>query len=1050
MSSIISYFIERPLLVNLLMIFFLIMGVGSLMNAQFNTYPDVDNGKILVETSYPGAGSEDIELKITTPLERELLHVDGVRKVISNSMEGLSMIRLECDPNASLDSYELIEKDVRSAIERAMAVLPSDLPSTPDVSRPEATKNFSLMQVVVTGALSEERLREVSRVVRREMRNIPGVAGIDRSGYRQREVKVLVDDLRLRQLGLGYDDLIAAVKSRNVSETGGSVDSVAGEQEIIAVGKFSDPKEIADVILFQGQVGDVVRLGDVARVVFDFEKPIVRTRHNGLNAITLLPRAEEGADRMGVAQDIRRYLEEKEKSLPAGTQLVIVNDSAVLTRQMLDVLQGNALLGIALVAGVLLCFFQWRFTVWVVLGIPTAVLMVFIFMPLLGITVNMLSMSALILMLGILVDDAVVVAESIFRQREYGLSANDAAREGVMQVMAPILAATSTTVVMLAPMAFLGGIQGKFMWIIPVMAILVLMMSLIECKLLLPAHIAHAIDEKSNQRLSRPWFQLIEDGYESLMMWVMGRRYAFLTAVIVFFLGLAYFGFSNIVVSANPDADVDSVFVKLEGPVDTSFVKMESKLAALESVIRQVVPESVVEEMLVTTGHHDDNPQNITEGRNVSWGMISVYLTENNQRDLTSQAIADAIRQAIAGETGFKRLNVIVNQLGPDMGFPLEAAIVSNSDARFEVADRVLDFVSSLEGVTESWSDYVAGKPVVSLEIDYVALSRFGLVVSDVSDAIAVAFNGQIIDTFDGLEETINYRLMLDSGDEEGMAAALDSLTVTNPAGETILLKSVVDFRQRPGEGTIFHYRGDRATTVYANINREVINLVELNQRVVRFVQDMDLHEHYPDVSVYFDGELVASEEQAGSVVLALAVGILVILMLLILLFKSFLQPLMVLGLIPLGVISVFAVFVVHGLQMTLVGIVGLAGLMGVIVNDAVVMLDRFNTERDREGSERYLVLHDRQIVECASVRLRPIVITTVTTCAGLLPAAYGLFGSYDLITPMVMVMFWGVLVASIATLFILPCLYAAERDVIARIYPERKRQTLDEVIMYN
>lgn len=1050
MAGIVRYFIDRPLLVNLLMFLFIIAGIASFNSARFNTYPDIDNGKMVVETYYHGAGAEDIELKITTPLERELVHVDGVRKVISNSMEGLSTIRLEADPNGSSESYELIEKDIRSAIDRVLGELPNDMQRLPEVRRPESTRNFSLMQVVVTGTVSELKLQEISRIVRREMRNMPGVAGIDRSGYRQREIKLFVDELKIRQLGLTYQQIITAVNNRNVSETGGSIESVVGEQEVLAVGKFENPKEIADVILFQGEVGDVVRLGDVARLSDGFEEPRVRSRYNGAKAIILLPRADENADRMGVAQRIRHYVEQKQQTLPAGVNLVIVDDSAVVTRQMLDVLKGNAAIGIALVALVLLCFFRWRFALWVVLGIPTAVLMVFIVMPYVGITVNLLSMSALILMLGILVDDAVVVAESIFRQKEYGLPAREAAFQGVMKVLAPILAATVTTIVMLAPMAFLGGIQGKFMWIVPLMAILVLLMSLIECKLFLPSHIAHAFEGGSTKRLSRSWFERIEDAYESFMMFVVPHRYLFSVIVLLIFLGLGYFGFSNIVVATNPDADVDSVFVKVEGPVDASFEQMEARLLAMESKVRATIPEEVVEDVLVTVGHHDHNTRKITEGQNVSWGLISVYLKENNQRDIHSREIAERIRQRLGQEQGLRRLNVIVNQLGPSMGLPLEAVVISNSDNRFAVADKILSYVESIEGVTESWSDYVTGKPVVSLEIDYVALSRFGLSVADISEAISIAYNGTIIDTYDGLDEKIHYRLMLDAASYSDISGKLASLTVTNAAGETILLRSLVEFRQKPGEGTIYHYRGDRATTVYAEIDRQRISLVELNRQVSAYVDSLNLQTSYPDVSVYFDGELVTSKEQAGQVLIALAFGLFVVLIILVLLFKSFLQPFMVLALIPLGVISVFVVFVLHGLQMTLVGMVGLAGLMGVIVNDAVVMLDRFNVERDRNGAEQPLLLHDRQIVECASLRLRPIVITTVTTCAGLLPAAYGLYGSYDLITPMILVMFWGVLIASTATLFFLPALYAFERDLQVRLYPERKRQTLDEVIMYN
>jgi multidrug efflux pump subunit AcrB len=274
---------------------------------------------------------------------------------------------------------------------------------------------------------------------------------------------------------------------------------------------------------------------------------------------------------------------------------------------------------------------------------------------------------------------------------------------------------------------------------------------------------------------------------------------------------------------------------------------------------------------------------------------------------------------------------------------------------RFVAAERLMEYVRNVEGVNEVWSDYVPGKPIISLHLDYDALARYGVTVGEVSSAVKVAFNGKVVDTFDTIEETIIYRMELDGVDVRD-PASLYSLAVTNKHGESILL----------------------------------------------------------------------------------------------LLFNSFLQPLMVLFMIPLGIVGVMAAFVLQGMVLSFAAMIGIAGLMAVIVNDALVMLDRMNLEKKLHSKRGHTLLHDRQIVECASVRLRPVVITTVTTCAGLFPAAYELGGSNDLITPMIMAMFWGVLVASFTTLLLLPCFYAMERDLMAKLNPGHARQTFEEVIMYN
>jgi multidrug efflux pump subunit AcrB len=1049
MRNLLEFFIRRPLLVNITMLLVVLTGFMGLSSLSYNTFPPVDSGLISVTTNKPGASAEDIELSITTPLEREFLHLDGVEKVVSNSIEGQSTIMVMGFKNDSIERYAEVETEVYNAIDRARGNLPADLQANPVVNRPDNNKNSPVVSLLVVGSVPEETLREISRQVRLEVRGIDGVAAVGLDGYRNREVRILLDDVKLRQLGISHDQVMQAINSRNVRDSGGSVESAAGEQDILTIGKFGHPKDVEDVIVFEGEPGDFVRVKDIARVHFDFADPVIRTSVRGRNVITLMVKAGEHADRLGTANRVKEYLALKNSQLPADVELILVNDSTKATQAMLDVLIGNAIVGIILVILVLMCFFRFRLTIWVALGVPVAIMMVFTVMPMLDISVNLLSMAALILMLGIMVDDAVVTAESIFRHHEYGHKPVEAAVLGTEKVMLPVFTSALTTMIALAPAAFLGGVQGKVFFIIPVMAILVLVMSLIECKFMLPAHIAHTLESCGSGKLTRPWFEKVEDAYESLMMKVMPHRYLFIVLALAGCVAAAMITTRTIIFVSTPETNTDAIFVKVEGPIGTPLPVMEKKLGLLEQELRELIPADDLREIVTSVGHHDADRSSVTEGQDSAWGIITVYLQPAQVRGINSIELRDDLVQMYAGREGLNLIQVRLAGASIDMGQALETTVIGNTESRFAAADRLMEFVRQQEGVKEVWSDYVPGKPIISLKLDYDALARYELSVGEVSSAVKVAFNGKVVDTFDTIEDTIVYRMQLDGVDVRD-PASLYSLAVTNKRGESILLRSLVEFEQRSGEGTVRHYLGDRATTVFAKVDRATISMLEINHRVQDFLNSPQMTDAFPKVTYYQGGEFVSEKEQAGEVGKALLLSLIGIFFILVLLFDSFLQPVMVLVLIPLGIIGVLVAFVMQGMVLSFAAIIGIAGLMGVIVNDALVMLDRLNVEQKLHSKRGDTLLHDRQIVECASVRLRPVVITTVTTCAGLFPAAYEIGGANELITPMIMAMFWGVMVASFATLFLLPCFYAMERDLIARFNPSYARQTLDEVIMYN
>jgi multidrug efflux pump subunit AcrB len=1051
MTALLEFFVRRPLLVNVMMVMCFIGGGMAMSSLPYNTFPPADTGLISVVTHQPGASAEDIELSITVPLEQEFLHVDGVAKVESNSIEGRSTIMVQANINDSMERYDEVEVEIYNAIDRARSKLPSNLQGNPIVMRPESHKNVPLAQILVVGSVPEETLRKISRRVRLELRSIDGVSAVLREAYRDREVRILLDDVKLRRLGISHGQVKAAISSRNVRDSGGSVESAAGEQDILTIGKFDHPKDVQDVIIFEGRPGDFVRVRDIARVYYDFADAVVRTSTRNRNAITLFVNANEGANRLGTGFLVKDYIAQKNADLPADVELLLVTDDTLATTSMLDVLISNAIAGIILVVLVLLCFFQFRLTIWVALGIPTAIMMVFMVMPVLGLSVNLLTMAALVLMLGILVDDAVVTAESIFRHHEYGHAPIEAAVMGTRKVMLPVFASALTTIVALAPAAFLGGVQGKVFYVVPVIAIVVLLMSLLECKFMLPAHIAHSLAGANTTKgsLTRPWFEAVEDAYESMMMKVIPHRYLFSLLIIALFIGAAKMALPSLVFISNPETNADILFIKAEGPIGTSLSTTEKKLALLDKELREIIPPDDLAEIVVTAGHHDHDRTKLTEGLDSAWGLISIFLKPANDRQINSLELRDQLNALYAQREGYRRLTVSVSNASLDMGFPLQTVVIGNTPDRFAAADKLMAYAGTLVGVEDVWSDYVAGKPIISLRIDHNELAHYGLTVGELSSAVKVAFNGEVVDTFETIDDTIIYRMELDGVDVRD-PASLYSLAVTNKQGDNILLRSLVELEQRPGEGTIRHHLGDRATTVFATIDREAITMPELNHLVGEYIRTENFAEIYPELSFYQDGEVISEKEQAGSIGKALLISLVSIFFILLLLFRSYLQPVMVLFLIPLGIIGVLVAFVLQGMVLSFAATIGMAGLMGVIVNDALVMLDRLNHEQILHSERGQTLLHDRQIVECASVRLRPVVITTVTTCAGLFPAAYELGGSNELITPMIMAMFWGVLVASIVTLLLLPCLYAIERDLIGRLRPDYARQALDEVIMYN
>lgn len=1026
MKALIAFFVHRPLLVNMVLVLLLMSGFIVLSSQEYSGYPAMDLGTFTVSTARPGASAEDVELSLTVPLEEEIMEIDGLDELVSSSMEGVSSILVGANPDNSVAQNVKFASELQKAVDRAAARLPDDLPFKPEVHRhdPDA---LPVLELLLHGDTSEEVLRRTARQLRTELLQRPGVAGVSKEGYRRKEVKIMLDPQRVHQLGISYDEIIAAITARNVRDSGGSLSSYMSEKDIITVGEFRDPNEIEDVIIRANGPANYLRVRDIGQVVVDYEDWLVQSVTDGNPGISLLVKKEADANGLKVARELKELVVEINTRLPPGVKLTAFNDSTRHTRSLLDTLISNASAGIILVFLVLMAFFPFRFAVWVVVGIPTAILMGFIFMPMLDMSINQVSIGALILMLGILVDDAIVVAESIFQHNEAGEDPINSAINGTHSISAPVLTSSATTLLAFAPLLFLSGTEGKFMWVIPAMVMMVLLASLLECKLMLPAHIAWALRERENKpkQEARHWFDPVDRLYRWWLAVIIQRRYLALIGTTLAVTLVGYISIQQASINLYPDEDFDKIRLKVELPVGTPFEQTRVAMSTLSEEVREIIPANDLLNIKFTVGHHDggDGP-GITEGRQPSWAVMSIFLAPKEQLERSGMETMLKLRETFSNRKEFKRLVVEQSRNTPPTGRSIELDITGNHDSRYLVADALSSFLRSQEGVTEVWSTYSPGKDLVELQLNHEAIASYGLTVAGITRAVRIAFDGLLIDELQTVEERIKFRLQFQQP-EQGKLETLYGLSIINSRGEPVLLRNVAELVSRPGESAIRHYFGERTVTVYGEIDRELLSVTEINQRVQEFIEVNEFRTRYNELQIRQGGEVQRQQDALGSVGSAALLAISGILFMLVLLFNSVTQPVLVMMVIPMGIIGVLFAFALHGMDLSLSAMIGITGLAGILVNDSLIMIDRLN--KSRTGKT---LLSLDQIVDAASFRLRPIFITTFTTVAGLFPAAYGILGDNVFLRPMIMAMLWGVLFGSLVTLFYLPLLYAVEQDL--------------------
>jgi multidrug efflux pump subunit AcrB len=1010
----VRYFVRNSVFVNLLMMVILVAGVLIYLSITREIFPEFSLDSISVRIEYPGASPQEIEKLITIKIEDEIADIDGVDNIYSESQEGLSLITVELSEYANLDR---VLNDISSAIDR-IEDLPEDA-EDPVVS--EIKNAFPVITVSVFGGLHELTMKEIAEDVRDKLREIPGVASAYLSGARDREIWVEVDPRRLEQFQLSLEDIKKALEAQNLNLPGGTIKTDRGEFLLRTVGEILEVRELEGVILRSDPQGNVLTVSQVARVRDHFEEPVTLGRFNGQPAMNLAISKEKRGDAIAISGTVREFVAQYGKRLPPGAHLGVFNDSSVYIKNRLNTLKRNGLAGFALVLTILCIFFNFRVAGMTALGIPISFAGALLLMQGFGITLNMISMFSLILVLGIIVDDAIVVSENTYRYMEQGLPPREAAVLGTQQVLAPVVATVVTTIAAFLPMLLVTGTMGKFLSIIPKVVTFALIASLMEALVILPSHLAEWSSKKyprEGTHRSKRWFNALRGHYGRFLAFSLRWKYVSLGTSLGITAIMVTFALTRIPFTLFPEFESTQFFINVETPVTSKIEDTRDVIARIEKIIMEALPPTELKSAASNVGLIFLDVNRVVRGSN--GGQIIVELTEADKRDRSSQEITNDLRRRTKGVPGATKIQYFMPQAGPG-GAAIEIRVVGEQTPVLQqIAEEVKGFLATFPATKDVRDDFLPGKKELRIVARPEARS-LGLDVASIAGQVRSSFYGAESSKILRSDEDIPIIVKYPEGFRD-RPSRIEDLVLTTPGGEKVYFSEVAELTEAPGSTKIIRSDQKRSITVLADVDEKEGNTLQITNEVrKRFA---NLQAQYPGYKLEFKGKREEFEQSIQDLIKSFLVAVLLIYLILGALFRSYIQPLVVMLAIPFAANGVVLGHAVMGLSMGILSLMGMVALAGVVVNDSLLLVSFVNQLR-REGTPLIQAL-----LSSGQLRLRPILLTTITTAAALTPLGFFASGQAKFLSPMAISIIFGLTVSTVLTLIIIPCSYAIVEDL--------------------
>jgi len=1015
MSKWFAFFIDNSLLVNLLIIFLIVAGVLSLRSLPRERFPNVDMNRVVIVTRYPGASTEDVELNVTAKLEEALREVDGISEMRSVSIENSSSITLDLDESRDRAEIRRVIDDIQDAVD-GVTDLPGEIDTRPEVTEIK-TSDFPIIEIALSSG-DREVLRRYANRLEAKLERIPLVSGVDKVGYFDREVYIEVDPRRINQAYVSLPEIIASIRKRNLRSSSGTLKSYSGLKNIVVLEKFDKPLDVCDVILRSNFDYNRIRLREVASVRLREKDEKLIVRNNGKQGISLVLRKKANADILrtiaAAKQTVRRYRD-------ADISVTYVNDRSKMTRTRLNLLYSNGAAGLVLVLLFLVIFLNRRTALWTAFGIPFAFLASFVFFPYLDLTINNVTLAGLIIILGMIVDDAIIIAERTAFYQEQGVPGRTAALRAVKEMAAPVTAAVLTTIAAFFPIFFLGGKPGKFSGNLPTVVIIALLLSLFECFFILPNHLAHG---KLKGVAKAKWVQALERGYGAVLRRVLRLRWVFLGGIVAILIPLGVVGARRLHFQLFPQSGASEFYIKIEGPRDQSLTQTRKQITELEALVEKL-PASELMSYTSRAGHHSTSSRK-NFGDHENWGIITVFLASYSKRERRARQIVRELRQKARGLTWSNRVNVMfeVQQVGPSGGKPVTVHLTSNDTSLLVNAERkLIGFLKTMEplGLSNIDSDRKPGKNELVVRMNHRKMAAYGISTQDISQALRIAFDGSIVSSIQLPQEELDYRLIFDETSRRRQQT-IGLIRVRNKQGRLVPISQFISFVERRSDLAVYHHNSRRSITVTAELDPERLTAMEAARHIrTRLLEKWKRPE---GLHVEIAGESEDSKQVMGEMRFAIIIAFLLIFSIVSVMLKSLKQGLIIMAVIPFSLIGVLVALLSHRMNISMFVLLSLCSLIGIVVNDSIVMVNTLNTCLREAGRFTGLDGLAGAIGEAAQTRLRPILLTTLTTLGGLFPMAYGIGGYDKMLAPMALSLGWGLLFATGITLLLVPTLY--------------------------
>ncbi len=1020
----IAWMAQHSIAANLLMILLIGGGIWSAFNIQKEVFPHFDLDIVNVSVSYPGAAPEEVEQGILRPVESAIRGISGIREITSTAREGSGSVQIELVTGT--DRMKAFQ-DIDQAVNR-IRTFPDDT-EKPEVSLVSPRRD--VMNIVLYGPVDIWTLRKLSEQLRDRLLADPSITQVELGNAPDYVTHVEIPQHRLREYGLTLGQVASLIRRSSEDVPAGTVETNAGEVLLRLKERRQWADEFANIQVVTADSGAAVTLGEIATITDGFEEAGFHSQFNQQPSVEIEIYRIGDQSPMEISERVNAIMADVETTLPQGVQWRIDSNRAKDYEQRLSLLLNNGFMAILIVLFILAVFLEIRLAFWVMMGMTISFVGSLLFLPLAGVSINMISMFAFLVAMGIVVDDAIVVGENVYEYRQKGLSHMQAAIKGAQEIAKPVTFSIITTIVAFVPLLFMPGTTGKFWWPLPAVVIMVLAISLLEALYILPAHLAHSSSTPHTgagrrlhawqQSFAHGFSRFVDTRYRSFLDLCLRHRYITLSTALAVFIVVAGYGSSgHMGMISMPEVAADEIEAGIRLPVGTTPDQAARVAEEVTASTRRMFDEHNLDEVA------EGIKTNVRRG---SFIDVEIVMRPPDEHDTTAEEIIALWRDQIGDIEGVDQITFEAER-GPggwrqDISIDLSHADI---DVLAAASQALLQRVAQFEGAVNVNDNYDKGKA----QFDFTLLPEgrnLGLTPADVGQQVRDAFYGALaMRQIRGTDE-IEIRVKLPIEDRKNIQTFSD-LVIRTPAGAEVPLLDVVELDRGAAFSSISRRDGRRVVNVGMDVEpkREVSRVLEAIQAETL----PQLRADFPGLTWSFEGSQAEMRDSTAALWGGFALAMAVVYALLAIAFSSYLQPLIVMTAIPFGIVGAVIGHIILGFDLSLISFMGVIALSGVVVNDALIMIDFAN--RRRGETSAFEAIHTAGLR-----RFRPIILTTLTTFGGLTPIILETSRQAAYLIPMAISLGFGIVFATAIILVLVPCLYMALEDLrsaSARLFP--------------